>query len=151
MYAGEMKKEKEKLCWVGRARGKTKTYNRRDSQMVTHSSTSRPVQCLCMAERTGCPVLTDLWSYVTVSFSTWIYTITRHGCHFRVMVHCLSRCGVCDNSTDVTSTSLKNATRTSERLDYMHGQAPNVNPRKYKKHQDHNRSPDRPRLRACSS
>jgi hypothetical protein len=41
-----------------------KTYNRRDSQMVTHSSTSRPVQCLCMAERTGCPVLTDLWSYV---------------------------------------------------------------------------------------
>ena len=42
----------------------TKTYNRRDSQMVTHSSTSRPVQCLCMAERTGCPVFTDLWSYV---------------------------------------------------------------------------------------
>jgi hypothetical protein len=34
--------------------------------MVTHSSTSRPVQCLCMAERTGCPVLTDLWSYVSV-------------------------------------------------------------------------------------
>jgi hypothetical protein len=32
---------------------KTKTYNRRDSQMVTHSSTSRPVQCLCIAERTG--------------------------------------------------------------------------------------------------
>jgi hypothetical protein len=45
---------------------KIKTYNRRDSQMVTHSSTSRPVQCLCMAERTGCPVLTDLWSYVLV-------------------------------------------------------------------------------------
>ena len=41
-----------------------KTYNRQDSQMVTHSSTSRPVQCLCMAERTGCPVFTDLWSYV---------------------------------------------------------------------------------------
>jgi hypothetical protein len=33
--------------------------------MVTHSSTSSPVQCLCMAERTGCPVLTDLWSYVS--------------------------------------------------------------------------------------
>ena len=30
------------------------TYNRRDSQMVTHSSTSRLVQCLCMAERTEC-------------------------------------------------------------------------------------------------
>ena len=45
-------------------RKNAKTYNRRDSQMVTHSSTSRPVQCLCMAERTGCPVFTDLWSYV---------------------------------------------------------------------------------------
>ena len=43
---------------------KAKTYNRRDSQMVTHSSTSLPVQCLCTAERTGCPVFTDLWSYV---------------------------------------------------------------------------------------
>jgi hypothetical protein len=43
---------------------KVKTHNRRDSQMVTHSSTSRLVQCLCMAERTGCPVFTDLWSYV---------------------------------------------------------------------------------------
>ena len=52
---------------------KTKTYNRRDSQMVTHSSTSRPVQCLCMAERTGCPVLTDLWSYVSVNQSDHFY------------------------------------------------------------------------------
>ena len=50
-----------------------KTYNRRDSQMVTHSSTSRPVQCLCMAERTGCPVFTDLWSYVQMNaLSTYI-------------------------------------------------------------------------------
>ena len=44
--------------------------------MVTHSSTSRPVQCLCMAERTGCPVLTDLWSYVifyqTAQFVSYI-------------------------------------------------------------------------------
>jgi hypothetical protein len=47
-----------------RVRRLKRTYNRRDSQMVTHSSTSRPVQCLCMAERTGCPVFTDLWSYV---------------------------------------------------------------------------------------
>jgi hypothetical protein len=39
---------------------KTKTYNRRDSQMVTHSSTSRPVQCLCMAERTEYTVVTHL-------------------------------------------------------------------------------------------
>jgi hypothetical protein len=48
---------------------KMKTYNRRDSQMVTHSSTSRPVQCLCMAERTGCPVFTDLWSYVFIHYT----------------------------------------------------------------------------------
>ena len=53
------------MIWFKKKRN-AKTYNRRDSQMVTHSSTSRPVQCLCMAERTGCPVLTDLWSYVTV-------------------------------------------------------------------------------------
>jgi hypothetical protein len=51
-----------------------KTYNRRDSQMVTHSSTSRPVQCLCMAERTGCPVFTDLWSYVLVSINRVLIT-----------------------------------------------------------------------------
>ena len=42
--------------------------------MVTHSSTSRPVQCLCMAERTGCPVLTDLWSYVLLMFLLDIIT-----------------------------------------------------------------------------
>ena len=50
--------------------------------MVTHSSTSRPVQCLCMAERTGCPVFTDLWSYVLIYSRVW-YT----NC---VLVHCLS-------------------------------------------------------------
>jgi hypothetical protein len=43
--------------------------------MVTHSSTSRPVQCLCMAERTGCPVLTDLWSYVSLLL---VLTISRN-------------------------------------------------------------------------
>jgi hypothetical protein len=46
--------------------------------MVTHSSTSRPVQCLCMAERTGCPVLTDLWSYVLMlSFNLLIIPINE--------------------------------------------------------------------------
>jgi hypothetical protein len=60
-----------------------KTYNRRDSQMVTHSSTSRPVQCLCMAERTGCPVFTDLWSYVLESCS--LHT-TLLGIHRRLLV-----------------------------------------------------------------
>ena len=41
--------------------------------MVTHSSTSRPVQCLCMAERTGCPVFTDLWSYVQIDRKLELY------------------------------------------------------------------------------
>ena len=34
--------------------------------MVTHSTTNLPIWCLSMAERTGCPVLTSLWSYVLV-------------------------------------------------------------------------------------
>jgi hypothetical protein len=46
--------------WVKTAK-KTKTYNRRDSQMVTHSSTSRPVQCLCVAERTELFSITFLY------------------------------------------------------------------------------------------
>ena len=61
------------------SRVKSKTYNRRDSQMVTHSSTSRPVQCLCMAERTGCPVFTDLWSYVMIFENDSIYRTQLEG------------------------------------------------------------------------
>ena len=41
------------------------TYNSRDSLMVTHSTTNPPIWGLCMAERTGCPILLSLWSYVT--------------------------------------------------------------------------------------
>ncbi|KAH0038531.1 hypothetical protein KCU78_g1489, partial [Aureobasidium melanogenum] len=33
-----------------------KTYSSRDSHVVTHHSTNLPFNCLCMAERTGCPV-----------------------------------------------------------------------------------------------
>ncbi|KAF2704339.1 hypothetical protein K504DRAFT_519000, partial [Pleomassaria siparia CBS 279.74] len=46
------------------AKAKTKTYNSRDSPMVTHLTTSPPVRCLCKAERTGSPVFIVLWSYV---------------------------------------------------------------------------------------
>ena len=69
---------------------KTKTYNRRDSQMVTHSSTSRPVQCLCMAERTGCPVLTDLWSYVFMFLVDRICPIDKRlpSSDMTIRVHC---------------------------------------------------------------
>jgi hypothetical protein len=34
----------------------TITYSSRDSHVVTHRSTNLPFNCLCMAERTGCPV-----------------------------------------------------------------------------------------------
>ncbi|KAH0352199.1 hypothetical protein KCU83_g4009, partial [Aureobasidium melanogenum] len=37
-------------------RAKCKTYSSRDSHVVTHRSTNLPFNCLCMAERTGCPV-----------------------------------------------------------------------------------------------
>lgn len=52
--------------------------------MVTHSSTSRPVQCLCMAERTGCPVFTDLWSYVSVSPIDCIISLSKQSLPLRV-------------------------------------------------------------------
>ncbi|KAG9992638.1 hypothetical protein KCU78_g19292, partial [Aureobasidium melanogenum] len=38
------------------ARKACKTYSSRDSHVVTHRSTNLPFNCLCMAERTGCPV-----------------------------------------------------------------------------------------------
>ena len=43
---------------------KTKTYNSWDSLVVTHPTTNQPISSLCMAERTGCPVILSLWSYV---------------------------------------------------------------------------------------
>ena len=42
-----------------------KTYNRRDSLLVTHATTSRPIHGLNIGERTGTVVFHDLWSYVT--------------------------------------------------------------------------------------
>ncbi|KAH0283105.1 hypothetical protein KCU62_g9291, partial [Aureobasidium sp. EXF-3399] len=39
-----------------RKQQKNKTYSSRDSHVVTHRSTNLPFNCLCMAERTGCPV-----------------------------------------------------------------------------------------------
>ncbi|KAF2136903.1 uncharacterized protein K452DRAFT_116917, partial [Aplosporella prunicola CBS 121167] len=43
---------------------KAKTYGSWDSLVVTHLTTNQPVRGLCMAERTGCPIFLDLWSYV---------------------------------------------------------------------------------------
>ena len=42
----------------------TKIYNSRDSLVVTHLTTSLPVHCLNMAERTGSLAFSVLWSYM---------------------------------------------------------------------------------------
>jgi hypothetical protein len=47
-----------------KSKKKRKTYSSRDSHVVTHRSTNLPFNCLCMAERTGCPVFSWLWPYV---------------------------------------------------------------------------------------
>jgi hypothetical protein len=44
----------------------SKTYSSGDSHVVTNRSTSPPVRSLSTAERTGCPILCDLWPYVLV-------------------------------------------------------------------------------------
>jgi hypothetical protein len=84
-YGIPTQKQKEGFSGVSEMKGKfrlpnqqAKTYNRRDSQMVTHSSTSRPVQCLCMAERTGCPVFTDLWLYVLLVLAVEALKVVKH-------------------------------------------------------------------------
>ena len=55
MVRRESKKGEQEDC---------KTYSSRDSHVVTHRSTNLPFNCLCMAERTGCPVFSWLWPYV---------------------------------------------------------------------------------------
>ncbi|KAG9999184.1 hypothetical protein KCU78_g16044, partial [Aureobasidium melanogenum] len=44
------------FCYQKRRGIVDKTYSSRDSHVVTHRSTNLPFNCLCMAERTGCPV-----------------------------------------------------------------------------------------------
>ena len=56
------------------SRAKAKTYNSRYSPMVTHSTTNLPIWKLFMAERTECPVLPSLWSYMIVFYSFHIIT-----------------------------------------------------------------------------
>ena len=47
---------------------KTKTYNSRDSLVVTHPTTNRQAPGLSTAERTGSPVFHTLWSYVQIFY-----------------------------------------------------------------------------------
>ncbi|KAF2141585.1 hypothetical protein K452DRAFT_227841, partial [Aplosporella prunicola CBS 121167] len=55
---------------------RAKTYNSWDSLVVTHLTTDQPVHSLCMAERTGCPVFYDLWSYVIDSLNFNEYNLS---------------------------------------------------------------------------
>ena len=52
---------------------KTKTYNIRDSPVVTHPSTSLTITSLSVGERTGSRVLWYLWSYVMVRCRSRVY------------------------------------------------------------------------------
>ncbi|KAG9561020.1 hypothetical protein KCU77_g18263, partial [Aureobasidium melanogenum] len=56
MYKRHVKIATERSCNDTKRRSKRKTYSSRDSHVVTHRSTNLPFNCLCMAERTGCPV-----------------------------------------------------------------------------------------------
>jgi hypothetical protein len=47
-----------------RLKAMSKTYDSRDSPVVTHLTTGLPVRCLNRAERTGSLVFNVLWSYV---------------------------------------------------------------------------------------
>ena len=43
-----------------------KTYNSEDSRVVTHRTTSSPISCVCIEDRTGFAIFSFLWSYVVV-------------------------------------------------------------------------------------
>ena len=51
---------------------KRKTYNSRDSLVVTHPTTNQPACGLSTAERTGSPVFHTLWSYVLGKAKQWV-------------------------------------------------------------------------------
>jgi hypothetical protein len=61
----------------------TKTYNTRDSPVVTHPSTNLAITGLSMGERTGSRVFLCLWSYVSVfgpgAIILWLVDRGRRG------------------------------------------------------------------------
>ncbi|KEQ84191.1 hypothetical protein M438DRAFT_274746 [Aureobasidium pullulans EXF-150] len=56
VLCGRRANEKKKREGYQGDKTRFKTYSSRDSHVVTHRSTNLPFNCLCMAERTGCPV-----------------------------------------------------------------------------------------------
>ena len=66
-------KELKELRERRKRRKKGLTYNSGDSLVVTHRTTSPPVQCLISAEQTGRDISIGLWSYVTELRGLMIY------------------------------------------------------------------------------
>lgn len=69
-----------------RKKAKSKTYGKWDSQVVTNPSTNHSVSCLCMAERTGCPVIHDLVAVCDWNCGLIQYIADQN--HFRWTPHC---------------------------------------------------------------
>ena len=57
-----------------------KTYNTRDSLVVTHPTTSLALICLSMGERTGSRVLKWVWSYVVFCCGGRGFMVGGRGC-----------------------------------------------------------------------
>ncbi|ORY59311.1 uncharacterized protein BCR38DRAFT_351782, partial [Pseudomassariella vexata] len=55
-----------------------KTYNTRDSLVVTHPTTNLAVCSLSMGEQTGSRILCSLWSYVPEQCVTTGYMLLNH-------------------------------------------------------------------------
>ena len=60
----EASNKKTVICMYPVTNSKKKTYNTRDSPVVTDPSTSLALTCLSMGERTGSRVFKWIWSYV---------------------------------------------------------------------------------------
>lgn len=58
-----------------------KTYNTRDSLVVTDPTTSLALRGLCTGERTGPSAFHELWSYVPITRSSLVYVWILTGVH----------------------------------------------------------------------
>ncbi len=72
-----------------------KTYNTKDSPVVTDLSTSLAISSLIKGERTGSHVVCYLWSYVLVDLDTWDYVPSGEGTNTSALIHLkISKSGV---------------------------------------------------------
>ncbi|KAK3396987.1 hypothetical protein B0T20DRAFT_246688 [Sordaria brevicollis] len=76
-FRRERKEEKEEKAQ------RKKTYNTRDSLVVTDPTTSLALTGLSMGERTGSRVFQWVWSYVVIKASVSFYLLALSGWHRR--------------------------------------------------------------------